>query len=1332
MKLAVVNAPARHPVGTIVISLFFAGLAMLSARRLRPDVSLQSLFTSGQPDVVALNHVLNDFPTTEEMLVLVTTPGEKPQPDRLLAFADRLKLQASQDPEVSQLVSAVNYRADTKSREFVTHVIVPNAIFYLSDAEFEAALQRLSQPQMEEQFHRDEALVSAPGPAAGSLASAVLRDPLRLHEFIETRLAAAQPFKSYQNSDAFLSPDGRSLLIRVAGSKPPSDLEFCRRITTAVSELAWRVNTDRLLLEFSGAYPIAAQSERSIRHDSISSVIGSIISLGLLFAVVFRRSIPLFLTTFLPVALGVLYGFGVYALFNTNVAPLTAVIGAMLAGIGIDYSVFYMVHYQQQRGLGRTPVDAAGRTICNIGGALIAAWVTSVVGFVAVGFTSVKMLRDFSIVGSMGLAGAMLCAIFVLPALLALGDRKSAAPPECARFSMRPLLRWIDRHSGLAVLVCSLGMAVAVGGIAIAGPWLGMDSDPTVLHPRPNPPLDAQAHIVARMGTSPDSMIVFLHADSPAQLVSLAYRVRDRLAGQDAKKAGVASTFGLANVLPDPPTIDRRTRRVGQAFADRVLADFDAVVAQSIFRAHAFDAYREFLRTLLAPAAAPGIEELNRYTQLAQTMLPRQAGSLAPIEGITLVFPNRNFDQSEARQAAVLQIQELLQDIPGATLTGMTVLGLDTQATIRHDLPRLTIAALAICVVYLLIHFRSVKDTLLALLPTAFSLSCLLGIARLIGAKMNLANVVSVPLLVGIDVDYGIFLVNVARRSQTHDGLLTNASATGLAVVVCASATALGFGSLAFTSVPAIRSLGWAVAIGVITCAIASLFFLLPLLLRSRRFNVRGAASVTAAVCLLGLAMTVGGCSPPSARLSFPTTSLAHTQDCDWYDVHHNGKKQFGIAYDTDGNVDRLLYSDGGDGRADREYRLADYANEQVPHLILLLDSIPYQTVRERYQSGDFRWFSAPQKMIAPFPSLTEICFSDVLHCPPLPGAIDQYFDPRDEQIKNNLWDRVWGLEEPWERRTFYHATFIQDGLSFLDPQDWYAAELEQARRAVERSPDRCTVVYLCSAASMVCKYGKSGAEQVLDGARQLCLELLYERRGAIKISMMADHGHNYTTSQNVDLEKILTAAGFHSAKKIRYAKDFIVEDYALVTYVGIDTLQPEEVAKTLCAHEPVELAVYMKGPRAMIRSAVGAAAVECRNGQLRYLPLDADVLGYEPLIAQLKAEGQMDSDGFAGDKVWFHRTLDHPWPNVPRRVWDALHRQVINAPSVMLSLKDGYYAGNPDFEKYIKMASTHGGLNQVNSATFVMTMTGRLHDAVRHQDIIQTLEPGFEPPVQK
>src|SRR5205807_8485491 len=124
--------------------------------------------------------------------------------------------------------------------------------------------------------------------------------------------------------------DGRSLLIRIAGARPPSDLDFCRKITAAITAAAQRANDNHLTLEYSGAYPIAAQSERSIRHDSIGSVNGSIACLFILFLIAFRRPFKLFPITFAPVAVGILWGFGLYALWHRNVTPLTAVIGGVL------------------------------------------------------------------------------------------------------------------------------------------------------------------------------------------------------------------------------------------------------------------------------------------------------------------------------------------------------------------------------------------------------------------------------------------------------------------------------------------------------------------------------------------------------------------------------------------------------------------------------------------------------------------------------------------------------------------------------------------------------------------------------------------------------------------------------------------------------------------------------------------------------------------------------------------------------------------------------------------------------------------------------------------
>ena len=293
-----------------------------------------------------------------------------------------------------------------------------------------------------------------------------------------------------------------------------------------------------------------------------------------LFVLAFRKPVALFAVTFLPVALGVLYGFGIYAIFSRSVTPLTAVIGAVLAGIGIDYSIFYLVHYQERRGAGLAPVDAATDTIAGSAAPLVAAWVTSVVGFIAIVFASVPALRDFSIVGSLGLAGALLGAIFLLPALLVLLDRFLPLPPvlrgeraavrgHCiakqdpltltlspgvpgkreaggaARLSMRPLLRWIDGRFRSCVMVSSILMVMMVGYLSIAGPRLGLESDPTVLHPRPNPPLDARGAYRRAHGQ------LARFADRPPA---------SRFTGAIARRSPIASTERFS-------TSARRTRR---------------------------------------------------------------------------------------------------------------------------------------------------------------------------------------------------------------------------------------------------------------------------------------------------------------------------------------------------------------------------------------------------------------------------------------------------------------------------------------------------------------------------------------------------------------------------------------------------------------------------------------------------------------------------------------------------------------------------------------------------------------------------------------------------
>ena len=472
----------------------------------------------------------------------------------------------------------------------------------------------------------------------------------------------------------------------------------------------------------------------------------------------------------------------------------------------------------------------------------------------------------------------------------------------------------------------------------------------------------------------------------------------------------------------------------------------------------------------------------------------------------------------------------------------------------------------------------------------------------------------------------------------------------------------------------------------------------------------------------------IGGCAAPSDRLTFPDGASEASSRGLFYNVHHHSPPDFAMLPDEHGRLDVLAYDDDGDGKFDRFYRLSDYRNEDVPHLIVLLDSIPYEPVAERYRHGDFGFFDPPQKVIPPFPSLTELCFTKLLGAPPLPGMVDTYFNPDEGAIARNLWKRaLGGYRQPWERRLHYLANGWESGFTYLNPRPWFAAELARARQALDDSPDRVTLVYFISSSAMLSKYGRVGLDEVLDGVRRLCLQLLYERRGALKITLLADHGHNMMATTNVSLAPWLTKAGFRVSDRLRDDRDAVLELLGLVTYAGIHTAHPAAAARAVCACPEVQHAAYLEGSRVIIRDARGAAAIECADHKLRYVPIDGDPLNYAPVLKSLQA----DPNGFADDQTWFAATKDQEYPDAPRRLWDAFHGQVVHPPDVMVIMRDGYCCGDPYIENFIHMASSHGGLNQANTATFVMSMTGRATQPMRTKDVLSAIEPGYEPPVR-
>jgi hypothetical protein len=229
----------------------------------------------------------------------------------------------------------------------------------------------------------------------------------------------------------------------------------------------------------------------------------------------------------------------------------------------------------------------------------------------------------------------------------------------------------------------------------------------------------------------------------------------------------------------------------------------------------------------------------------------------------------------------------------------------------------------------------------------------------------------------------------------------------------------------------------------------------------------------------------------------------------------------------------------------------------------------------------------------------------------------------------------------------------------------------------------------------------------------------------------MADHGHNLMKSEFISLQNILNDAGFTVQDKIESDSDIVIDTEGLVTYVGIHTRRPSAVADVLLKLPQTELTLYMAGDRVIVRNTMGSAAIEKKEGKLRYVPIDFDVLDYQPVIDALNKSGKIDAEGFASDDVWFDATVDHEWPDAPPQIWEAFHGIVVCTPDLMVTLHDGYYNGFTLFESFIDMASIHGGLNQINTATFLLSMTGRANRPLRSCEVLKTIEPDYVPAVK-
>jgi predicted RND superfamily exporter protein len=754
------------------------------------------------------------FGTSDLALLLVqTTTGRK---DDLIAFGTALQQQLAPSP----LIRRVEFGYALPLLTLLGEVALDYAPLFVRPDQLDD-LDRLLTPEgITAQIHKTLLDLSLPGSSPRE--HLLLDDPLQLRTFAFARLQALRgAFQFDASSPYFLSPDGKALLIRVEGQASVHDMAGVKATVALIQQvaralLAWPA-FQGLTLETTGGYIFAAESERTIRQDIIRNLNLSAVLICTFTAWAFRRW-SVFLYAQLPTLLSLWLALGVFALVRPQLNALALGCAAGLIGIGDDYTIHVLTHYFEARGHGQSPTDALRVIVRETGGGLLLAALATGAAFSAFLFAEHPFLQDMGFLALLGIGWCWLLCVTFLPALLVC--LPAQRQPRHPRAIGIPVLMSVTRRASSWVL--GLSLALCLGAIAALLWWPpGFETDLRNIHAAHSPALRTQEQLAALFGGSQEPLLLLIEGTTETHVMQHLHRLEPALHTMVADGT-LAAVTSPSLLYPDPTLQAEVLHRLQRQDPEALMAVLTTSLHEAGFDVQALHAYLSRVRhalTLHTPLDLAAFRALG-YDELLRAFLAQDATGAM---GLVLLFPRRDLWTLDERQAISQRLTQLLADldIPGS-LSGLYTISAASVDRIGADFRRMTLLAATWIVVLVALRFRHLPSICLALLPVGCGTLWTAGLFALWGLKLNFMNVAILPMLLGLGIDFGIYIVHRVHR-QRRQHVVEAVHLTGVAIGLSAFTTQLAFGTLALSQNQGLASVGMVTLVGITACLLASL-----------------------------------------------------------------------------------------------------------------------------------------------------------------------------------------------------------------------------------------------------------------------------------------------------------------------------------------------------------------------------------------------------------------------------------------------------------------------------------------------------------------------------
>jgi len=664
----------------------------------------------------------------------------------------------------------------------------------------------------------------------------------------------------------FATRDGNKLIVLVSRKDPSSEFKVLDPFMTKVKETIERLRKDfearGLVVPKIGltGLPAVEYEEFLAVQSDVALVVSTAAIFVMLVILLFLRSVRRALVIFGAMALGTIWGLALAYLTVGHLTILTSAFTAILFGLGVDYGIFITSRIAEEIHAQNPLEQAIALGTQKSVRAVVIAGITTMFIFLVLAFVPFKGFAELGVIAGCGVATVVLSAIVTVPPLYAVLNPKTKEPGKSGQVKV-----WYSLSRPLATFVVAVVFVMTLFGLYF-GYNIPFDYDVLSLLPKDSEAARYQKMLVNESDLQPE-VIIFTARDmkearniveraKTLPTISSVQSLVDLFPEDALERCQIARKIGDLVFTSDIERVLRNQSvlRLGQKDVQKlkslIIKAIDSVESfqeQALSAGHrdlvtslektrvVLNAISEiddekfrgrseifFEKLLIAARKAVGVLASWRdATPLTPETLPDDLKDrFFANDGTVAIYayPTRSVYDLNFLERLIDDVYSVSKDATGFPTTHKVLSRLAKESLFYG-----TGASFLVALFIIFLAVRSVHGFIIASSPLFFGAGLMLAVLYVSGMSFSYANIVGLPMVMGLAVDYGVWFYH-RLREEKEKGAFYSASLASKAILLAAGTTFAGVVSIMLASYRGMATMGYSLTVGLLCCLFAARF----------------------------------------------------------------------------------------------------------------------------------------------------------------------------------------------------------------------------------------------------------------------------------------------------------------------------------------------------------------------------------------------------------------------------------------------------------------------------------------------------------------------------